>query len=209
MVVKENTTPSPLLHRVSLSISSDSSCGSSTATLFTAAAMEGRYTGSRDDLDCTLLDVNTGTQGVKVATRGTDRKKVYPIKCTAMGSPVLLVKKNNGSMRLCINCRQLNKITIKNKASDVGCTYAFHSTIISYSNSNRGSDSSGGGGSNGNNNDSGSGSSSSSNSSGSSSGGNSCGSGSSGSGSGSSSSGGSGGSGGSGNSIVVVFFQSR
>ncbi|KAL4291172.1 hypothetical protein GQ457_14G014520 [Hibiscus cannabinus] len=31
------------------------------------------------------------------------------------GAPVLFVKKKNGLMRLCIDCRQLNRVTIKNK----------------------------------------------------------------------------------------------
>ena len=32
-----------------------------------------------------------------------------------MGAPVLFVKKKDGSHRMCINYRQLNKVTIKNK----------------------------------------------------------------------------------------------
>jgi len=31
------------------------------------------------------------------------------------GAPVLFVKKKDGILRLCIDCRELNKINIKNK----------------------------------------------------------------------------------------------
>ena len=31
------------------------------------------------------------------------------------GTPVLFVKKNNGTLRMCIDYRQLKKVTIKNK----------------------------------------------------------------------------------------------
>jgi hypothetical protein len=39
---------------------------------------------------------------------------IYP-SVSPWGSPILLVKKKDGTMRLCIDFRQLNKVTIKNK----------------------------------------------------------------------------------------------
>ena len=50
------------------------------------------------------------TQLQDLVDKGFIRSSVSP-----WGVPVLFVKKKNGTMRLCIDYRQLNKVTIKNK----------------------------------------------------------------------------------------------
>ena len=51
----------------------------------------------------------------EIAVVRTVRKGVYSTKCITMGAPVLFVKKKDGTLWLCIDYRQLNKLTVKNK----------------------------------------------------------------------------------------------
>ena len=45
------------------------------------------------------------------------KKKFVRPSVLLWGAPMLLVKKKDGSMRFCVDYRQLNKVTIKNRYS--------------------------------------------------------------------------------------------
>ncbi|KAA3488428.1 DNA/RNA polymerases superfamily protein [Gossypium australe] len=52
---------------------------------------------------------------LKVQLQELTDKGFTRLSCSSWGAPALFVKKKNGSMRLCIDYRQLNKVTVKNK----------------------------------------------------------------------------------------------
>ncbi|XP_022870124.1 uncharacterized protein LOC111389437 [Olea europaea var. sylvestris] len=56
-----------------------------------------------------------GPTRVKEVVTRTPRYGLYTAKCISMGYAVLFVEKKDGSMRICINYRELNRLTIKNK----------------------------------------------------------------------------------------------
>jgi len=62
-----------------------------------------------------FLGCARGVQGVEGAIRRFVIQKVHKAKCTLRGALVLFVKRKDETLRLCVDYRELNKITIKSK----------------------------------------------------------------------------------------------
>lgn len=52
---------------------------------------------------------------LKVQLKELVEKQFVRYSVSSWGAPVSLVKNNYGTMRLCVDYRQLNKVTIKNR----------------------------------------------------------------------------------------------
>ena len=55
-------------------------------------------------------------QELKVQLQGLLDKTFIRPSTSSWGAPVLFVKKNDKTLRLCIDYRQLNRVTIKNRS---------------------------------------------------------------------------------------------
>ncbi|XP_070024928.1 uncharacterized protein [Nicotiana sylvestris] len=69
-------------------------------------------------------DVSIDTPTIELVTVLRDFPDIFPTDeteistlCVTLASPVLFVKRKDGSMHMCIDYRQLNKVTVKNKYS--------------------------------------------------------------------------------------------
>ncbi|GKB36264.1 putative reverse transcriptase domain-containing protein [Tanacetum coccineum] len=67
--------------------------------------------------NCEILSLRKKSrgEGVVESTQRTLGQQFHSTKFIALGASVLFVKKNDGSFRMCIDYRELNKLTIKNR----------------------------------------------------------------------------------------------